>query len=216
VKKLGFLLLVLVFAFGALGVGYAHWSQTLYIEGKVESGTFMTGFGEAYCVDEEEDLPDPKDVGTCVAELDPDSFLAFKETPLGPKPFYEKIIVTIDNAYPSYWAHVVFTIGNLGTIPAHVTAFRLTDPTGELGFFWYTPPPATPAYGEFWKDYNGNGVYDDGEEVLNVVLVNFVGMQLHPCTETKGELDLHLKQTAEQAHQYKFLVEIDTIQWNFD
>jgi hypothetical protein len=217
VKKLGFLLLVLVFAFGALGVGYAHWSQTLYIEGKVESGSFLTGFGEASCIDDESKLPEPKDVGTCVAELAPDSLVGYKTKPDGTlKPFYEKIIATIDNAYPCYWSHIVFTIGNLGTIPAHVTSFNLYDPTGELNFLWDDPPPSTPAYGHFWKDYDGDGVEDADEEVINVELYDFVSIQLHPCDEVKGELDLHLKQTAEQGHQYKFFVEIDTIQWNFD
>jgi hypothetical protein len=35
--------LVIVFAFGALGVGYAHWQQTLYVEGTVNTGKLCWG-----------------------------------------------------------------------------------------------------------------------------------------------------------------------------
>lgn len=43
-KKIGILALVFVFAFGALGIGYAHWQQTLYIDGTVNTGNFLVTF----------------------------------------------------------------------------------------------------------------------------------------------------------------------------
>ena len=149
-KKIGVLALVLVFAFGALGIGYAHWSQTLYVEGTVK--TFAPG---------------------C-------------------------------------------------TLPAHVISYGLSDLTGELKFEWTTPPPASPAYGFFWKDFDGDGVYDPpdpavddpGELIISVKLVNLVCEQLDPCSEEKGELDLHVEQAAEQGHTYNVLATIEAVQWN--
>ena len=37
-KKIGLLCLVLIFALGSLGIGYAAWTDTLYIEGTVNTG----------------------------------------------------------------------------------------------------------------------------------------------------------------------------------
>lgn len=221
-KKIGVLALVLVFAFGALGIGYAHWSQTLYIDGTVKTGTLGVGFWECVCTE----LPEvgDKEVGSIVCEMvdqKGEKFEPYPE-PGSMKPVYETIVVTIDNAYPCYGVHIVHTVVNFGTIPAHVISYDLSDPTGELKFLWTTPPPASPAYGLFWKDFNGNGSYDPpdpavddpGELIISVKLVNLVCEQLDPCSEEKGELDLHVEQAAEQDHTYNFLATIEAVQWN--
>ena len=38
-KKFGLICMALVLALGALGIGYASWSDSIYIEGTVNTGT---------------------------------------------------------------------------------------------------------------------------------------------------------------------------------
>jgi hypothetical protein len=212
-KKIGLLCLALVLALGTLGLGYAHWSQTIYIEQTVETGTLIVGFQELILSEDPE--AEGKDVGSITGEMVNQKGEHYSEYWGKLMPIYEKILVTIDNAYPCYGVHIVFTVANGGTIPADVTEVSLSDPTGELNFEWTTPPPASPAYGYFWKDFNDNGSYDDpGEKIIKVQFVNLVGIQLDPCDEHKSELDLHVEQAAEQGHTYHITCEIENVQWN--
>ena len=108
----GILFMVLVGMLTALGVGYALWSGTLYINGTVNTGN----------VDAEISLEDvreieDKDVATCDAQL----------VDLVGDPQPEKIAVTITNGYPSYTCEVAFDVHSKGTIPIHVRAPVLTD-----------------------------------------------------------------------------------------
>lgn len=218
-KKIGILALVLVLAFSALGIGYAHWSQTLYVEGSVETGSFGIGFTELTCAEKHVDPAtgikqngeyEGKDVADYTCEM-------VDLITINGKSGYARGVVTITDAYPCYWMHMTFAVTNLGSIPVHFKELRISDPTGELNFEWVTPPPASPATGFMWKDFNGNGVYDDpDEEILNFEVINLISMQLHPCSTTKAEVDVHVKQSAEQKHTYNFLVEIVGNQWNLD
>lgn len=207
------LFLVAMVALAGTSVGYAHWSQTIYIEGMAETGSFGIGFWEVLCTEVSE--IDDKDIGSINCEMVDQKGEKYEPFTGEMKPVYEKIVFTIDNAYPCYTVHIVHTVVNFGTIPAIVTTYDMSDPTGELNFEWTTPPPASPAYGHFWKDFDGDGVLDpDDEEVINVKIVNLIGEQLDPCTEEKGEIDFHVKQPAEQGHVYHIQAEMHGIQWN--
>lgn len=209
--------MVLIVALAMAGIAYAHWSQTLYIEGTVHTNTFTLGFTELTCaekyVDEHGIKQDGeylgKDVGWFECEManlitDPVTGLSGNE----------KCIVTIHNAYPCYWVHITFVITNLGTTPAHFKDLRIIDPTGELNFVWDIPWPASPAKGHMWKDFNGDGVESPDEEILNFEVIDGWDAQLHTGDMLKAEVDVHLKQPAEQGHTYEFVVEIEGIQWN--
>ena len=212
-KKLGLISLALILALGSLGVGYAMWSDTVAIDGTVDVGTLIIGFQEITPSEDPEYLDKP--VG---------SFTAVGETQVGTHwseywqqdmPIYDKIVAVISNGYPGYSVHTVFTVANGGTIPVHITSFTLTDPTSELNFLWITPPPATPAVGVFWKDFDGDTVRnpDESEDIIRVQLVNLVSHQLEPCDEEKAELDFLILQPAEQDHTYKILATIVGQQW---
>ena len=219
-KKIGLLCLALVLALGTLGVGYAMWSDEVTIEGTVDTASLTIGFQELILAEGAE--AEGKDVGSITGYLDVQKGLHYvKETGLY-MPIYDKAIVTLNNTYPCYWGHITFTVANGGTIPAVITGMNLTDPTGELTFMWTTPPPASPAWGLFWKDLNGNGVYDEpvhndplqpGERIILVKYVDNINVQLEPCSEVKSELDLHTEQAAEQNHTYKVVATITAVQW---
>ena len=91
------------------GFAYAHWSETLYINGSVATGELDMEILSASADDSMEE----KDVASTEVELldtDEDGDM-------------DKIHVTITNAYPCYEVYVHFTVHNNGTIPAHFKGF---------------------------------------------------------------------------------------------
>lgn len=202
-KKIGIIALTLVLALGSLGVGYAHWSDQLYVEGTVKGGQLMVGFSEAL-INETHENPNPppemldgeylgKEVGETTCE-----FVGYRECVHTGKYGYEGILVTITDAYPCYQSHITFVVDNLGTIPVIFEGVTIIDPTGEL-----TYDPTLEAL-----------VDADGTEIINFDFVNLIGWQLDYCEDTKAEIDVHIKQDAKEHYTYKFRVEIDAIQYN--
>jgi hypothetical protein len=202
-KKIGIIAMTLVLALGALGVGYAHWSDQLFVEGTVHGGDLLVGFTEVI-VAEMHDNPTPppekldgeylgKDVGDVTYE-----YAGYRESTHTGKYGYEGVLVTITDAYPCYEVHVTFVVDNLGTIPVIFEGVTITDPTGEL-----TYDPVLEAL------VDANGV-----EIINFDFVNLIGTQLEYCEDTKAEVDVHFKQEAEECHTYSFRVDIDAIQYN--
>lgn len=214
-KKIALISLALVLALGSLGLGYAHWSDQLYVEGDVSSGTVTL----AWDISEEPFLGytdnEPPEKDTAWGEIYYDH-ATYVQDPCSLKEGYKNMVLTVHEAYPCYEIHfTTVRIHNIGTIPVILTGFDVYDPTGELNFTWTVPPPASPAVGYFWKDFNGDGVCQlDDEEVINFEIVNFVGTQLHACESVKGEVDLHFKQPMEQCHTYYFSIDFGGVQWN--
>lgn len=205
-----------IFALSITGVAYAHWSDTVQIEGTVYMGGLTLVFDPDEildCVDNEGLLPVPKDIGWCEIYYDPDSYIVDEHTG---KDGYKVLVFVVHDAYPQYEVHfTTVVLHNIGTVPIHITNINIWDPTGDLNWEWTVPPPTTPAEGFFWKDLDGDGMYDPGEEeIMNVEIVNFVSVQLEPCESTKGEVDIDFKQPAEECHTYMFKIEIEGIQWN--
>lgn len=143
-KKTGLLLLVLIMAMGALGVGYAHWNGTLDIDGTVNTGTFgaeltqdngvisnaiddeMIGAESCFGYAHYEAWADPtktQDNGhaTCVLSDDKDDISGDKN---------DTMTITVTHAYPCYNVWVPVDVHCTGTVPIKV---------------WYTidPKPAS-------------------------------------------------------------------------
>jgi len=212
---------VTILAISIVGVAYAAWYDSVQIEGIAEMGSLTLAFDYVeppVCLEYHKDPVTgvlilgeylDKEVGDCSATFD--DYVMDVHTG---KDGYKTMYLTVNNAYPQYIVHFIFRVHNIGTIPIHLIEFDLMDPSGELKFHWEAPPPATPAIGHFYEDLNGNGVPDDGEERINVEIVNFVCVQLDKCESTKGEIDFDFKQAAEECHHYTFKAEIKGIQWN--
>jgi hypothetical protein len=220
-KKIAAIALIIAITLSMFGLIYAHWSDYLYIEGSVEMGSLTLVFDPdeiLVCVDNEPPYVIPpypgKEVGWCEIYYDPESYTEDIHTL--PKYGYKILVCKIHDAYPQYEVHfTTVTVHNIGTIPLIISGFNVYDPTGELNWEWEVPPPTSPAKGFFWKDFDGDGVYDPGEEeIMNVLIKNFVGEQLEPCEAKKGEVDIDFKQPAEECHTYHFEIEIEAIQWN--
>ena len=117
-KKIGLICLALVLALGALGVGFAMWDKTLYIDGTVNTGEVNAIFTTASCTEDPE--VEGKDVGSCTL------------TGIGE----QTLTITIDNGYPCYGCTVDFTVDNIGTIPVKVQSLTIVNPPPEISFTW--------------------------------------------------------------------------------
>ena len=98
-KKIALICLALVVALGTLGVGFALWSDWLYIDGYVETGYIGAEWSIEYFYDNEE----KPEVSYVEAYL------------ISPTLMY----IDIYNAYPSVTYTVGWDIHNTGSIPIH-------------------------------------------------------------------------------------------------
>ncbi len=212
---------VTILAFSIVGIAFAAWSDSVEILGTAKMGILTLAFDYVEPPDCEEywfnhtsgqlvkgEYLD-KDVGYCEAY-----YTDYIKDEHSGKEGYKTMIINVTNAYPQYFVHTTFIVRNIGTIPIHLVNFTIKETTGGLIFIWIVKPPASPALGLFYKDFNNNTAYDKGEEIINVKLVNFVCVQLDPCNSTKGEIDIDFKQPAEECHDYTFKFELVGIQWN--
>jgi len=112
-KKVGLLGLVLVLCLAVVGVGYAHWTKDLSIDGTVVTGTFDAEMSQGTPTDNE---PVEKDVAepTCtLADRDNDGV-------------NEAVDLLIVNAYPSYEATFPLDVHCIGSVPLHINDISIT------------------------------------------------------------------------------------------
>ncbi|RLF07186.1 MAG: hypothetical protein DRJ69_07380 [Thermoprotei archaeon] len=112
VGTLGLVMVLLL----VLGVTYAHWDETLTIEGTVETGTFNVEISCHGCEDNEVDTG--RDIGTITCE----PYIARSD----------KVTISITNAYPGYKVVIKFCIMNLGTVPAVLESVSVTYPENVI------------------------------------------------------------------------------------
>ena len=229
-KKLGIIALVLVLALGAMGVGYAHWQQTLYIEGTVNTGSYCVGFLNASTTDPCVSLCpvcDPGDIGPNPESgtVDPgyDKNVGCAEAMVSVekdcctenKTAYEQLDIVICNAYPSYTANVTFSLKNCGTVPGNVLALTITEIGGSANI---TPIVLTSGVMQL-VDLDGEGTND-----MEITYVPPEDPQVDPCNEKTGyNLLMHFinggteeePQGLPQNATLSFSMELETVQWNF-
>ena len=207
-KKIGLLCLALVLALGTLGIGYAAWTDTVYIEQTVETGTVKVGIGELILT-----LSwDEKNVANITGYLDEQVGQKWSEADQQWIPYYKKAYVTVDNAYPGIKAHTTYTIGNLGTIPVIISDidFEVYDEGGNLlSFVWVVEPPTHGAWGKVFDERG-----DPDGHIMNILFVNSIGEQLHYCESVKSEWDVVFLQPLKQDHTYTIIATITAIQYN--
>lgn len=149
-KKIGLICLAVVLALGGLGIGFAHWSDQLYIEGTVETGEVLIGFVDQLTDDDgvvdnalkdwDDDGSDPlwlgadpptecsncpnvgKDVASTTCVMLNQKTMCAEDIPAvhNDLPVYETIQVTLDNVYPQYNPTLWFDIANAGSIPVNI------------------------------------------------------------------------------------------------
>ena len=129
------------------GVAYAHWTDSLVIEGTVYTGDIDVGLSACVYLDQENTKAYGPVAQAYIEVLDP-------QTP-GP---VKHVKITIYNAYPSLDAVVVFDLENWGSVPVALVDYkRFPDPyqsyeadwdraIEQIDQGWYTDNPtyATP------------------------------------------------------------------------
>jgi len=188
--------ILLTTALSMIGFAYAHWSESIFINGTVNMGSLTVVFSTyepPMCWDKD-DLT--KDVAETTCWYD-----NLVTDPHTSKEGYTKMWVVISNGYPSYWVHCTFILQNIGTIPAMIDSLVFSDPEGKLTWVSVT---------------SNSGYFVDGagKPIINIEVVNNVPYQLDPCSKNKMEIDIDLKQDALECHTYHFEVGIVYEQWN--
>jgi hypothetical protein len=226
--KLMTISVVLILALGLTGIAYAHWFDQVHITGEVKGGTVTLAFDDyepPQCFEVWRELDGTshtgefkdKDVGSCTAIYDEEII-----DPHTAKEGWKKLLVTIDNAYPSYEVHSTFIIHNIGTIPFLLCdlifegAKYEKDPEIKVCDLIFIKDPNDDTHWEVWEDYDGTGTVTPGDElVINMYFVDgILPFQYDPCYSDKKEIDFHFKQEAQQCHRYKIEISIVAVQWN--
>ena len=111
-KKIVLLCLAVVVALGGMGVGYALWSDSLYLEGTINTGEVDTCIISIASDDVGLDPGYPKDVATTVVDIVD----------------CKTATITVTDGYPCYENWVHFTTAILGTVPVRLQAINITNP----------------------------------------------------------------------------------------
>jgi len=110
---IGIILMILMMALAALGVGYAWWTEQLTTTGTIQTGSIDVKLENATVSEF-----DPLDVASCNPKISGDG---------------KSISVVINNAYPDYTCIINFNLINVGTVPAKITNVNLPVVNEEYG-----------------------------------------------------------------------------------
>ncbi len=238
-KKIGILALALVMALGALGIGYAHWTDTLEIEGDINTGWVDVNFHSQ--IDNDLDSNDPNEEGNWVfpssggppwwdgtrENKDVAKTSSTFSTWVGP---WSSSNVTgntaemiITDGYPSYWGSVIWDIQNNGNIPVELWKVNLIAVDGPGAPWAAGLPYALEIDVLYYVDADSSGQIDqqlDAGDDFSFILSAHNVEQLDPFTDSwgfpKGWLDItiHVEQDAQMKSSYEFTIEYVFANWN--
>lgn len=213
-RKIGLLCLALVLALGTLGVGYAAWSDTIYIEGTVNTGSVDINVEYYSGTDIYKDLDTDavvtvywlKDAtGSVVwsSGTPPTNGLLVAWAAAKPGQADDTVVVSFNNTFPCQTLVADFIVHYEGTIPAMVTADINTNDQ------WLE---------DLWNDGDAgvcgarvdiNGGFEFIEPIEELPI------QMHYCDYAKVWLWVKLPQDNALMNQTgSFNATITAIQWN--
>jgi hypothetical protein len=218
-KKIGFLVLAVVLAIGTLGVGYASWTDTIEIDGTVNTGSvdvdvvYFSGT-TIYKDLTTDDMVLYFWVKDFAGNLE---FEMYSPTPVGtlfevasarttPKEGYtdpddDKITITFTNAFPCNYLMADFIVHYDGSVPAHLTAdFDSYDPM--LEYLWDNDYVHIYACSIGVTDIEIGDIIDDIEQTEEVFDITWgdevvLPFQMHHCEYAKVMLWIDLPQRDE-------------------
>jgi len=206
-KKIGIICLMLVLALGAMGVGYATWSQTLTITEEVNTGTFQVGVRDMGTNDDGPALGETWPAGGTVGKLYPENSptdgtldpgytknVGAAHSEQGVEKFkheevqyYHDVTETIVNAYPSYSCNITLQFANGGTVPANGVSLIKTVGTDTAGL-----APFVEITG--WEIRDDSNAYVDSGVTIADLNTAIQAYQLDPCNIMQLDLNKHIMQ----------------------
>jgi len=188
---------------GVLLSAIAMWSDTLKINGVVNTGDVDIKFIGTPRVYEGNEYGKPW-VADCSASL----YEVQNEdlsNPAGDNDL--ELVITINNAYPCYYCKVHdVSVKNTGSVPVKLSVTVYANNT-------LCERKLDHAWGQY---YYACDVDNDGEAdiVLWGCFTSLENLQLHPGESTSFTVDTHVEQDAEQSSIYNIEILIKGIQWN--
>lgn len=220
-KKIGLICLAVVLAMGALGIGYAVWTDEVTVSGDITTGEVCIDILCPITIEDGDTKPPPYE-GIGASELDWNATTngtLFYQNPVQTtknvgwttaacigNPPYKSATINFNNVYPCYWNHLSLGIHNCGTIPVKLDRVVFKDSSGMVLFTIYDD-------GYLVFDLSDNQI-DDFEMYWGD---NF-GDQIEPCDTWDISFWVHFLQDEgidfSVPQSYSFTIEIHAIQWN--
>lgn len=193
--KITALFLVSVIALAGTSVGYAMWSESLYIDGYVETGELDWEFTWAFPTPEPNGIDwtcdpgfqniravdPPKDVGsigTNLVDTDGDGD-------------YDTVEITLSNVYPCYFQSISMEYHINGNIALIIDHWDVDGVPVDAG---YTITILNGA--------------------IEIMILDGVGTQMHPGQNGESSLRIHVLQPADEGTTYTFTVSVTGVQYN--
>jgi|YelNatPaOPRAMG01_1025707.scaffolds.fasta_scaffold08465_7 hypothetical protein len=193
--------IITLIALAIVGFAYAHWSETLWLNGTVTTGNMCAEFkppitrtdtGLDYSCGERFTNPDPhqidKDIGSSNAY-----FMDVNQDGCN-----DTIVIELNNVYPCYYEHIAFWIHNCGTIPWRI--WRVIFNPGNITIY---------NRGYVRLDLNNDTKYD-----IEIYWGNNFGDQVDPCSKTDISFEIHILQPIPENSTLTFRVTIEIVNWN--
>jgi hypothetical protein len=188
-------LLTLVFiALSISGFTYAQWNDVIIISNTMTFGSWTIRFVGPLDCSENENAKDVGQFDCYYTDEDPSAVGSFN-----------KLVIIMSNAYPSYLVDCGFTLKNIDSLASEtILDVNISDGSGELEWIWTTEHTE----GFLWKDFDGNGIYDVGEEIIYVTITELVNVKLDPDETIAAQIVVHTADNAEECQKYGFEIEI--------
>lgn len=224
-------------ALGTMGAGLAYWNETLEITGTVATGNLDVEFSHQKSNDDGIQQ-DPNERGTWTFPdlMDPASWvwvgdryayhvasttcdLVVDETGGPEDGDVQTMTITIENAYPSYYGNVAFTIDNIGTIPAHVESIKLVEVSNDTAGIVLPVDVALVACTTYYVDADSGMVTlvtsPQGPADFSIHLSELEVCQVIPVEGAlPGDISIHVEPGAEELTTYDFVIDIVVTQFN--
>jgi predicted ribosomally synthesized peptide with SipW-like signal peptide len=197
-KKVKFVALILVLAFGLIGGAYAAWTDQLFVNGTVATGDIDVVFTSAVSNDPgntgDPGQPEGKDVAATEVEIIDGG---------------KALQVTVSNAYPGYVSKVDYCVTNNGSVPV-----KLQEKT-----IWISDEDALEV--ENW----GLWCFNCRNWVWNCTCgcpppppppnLLEIGSQIHEGDTFEGSIGHVVTDDAIMNGSYTYKITYDFVQWNF-
>ena len=199
-KKFVAVPMLLVFALVATGFAYAHWSETLYISGTVDTSELDWEFWTPVtCLDG----PDTNDYGGDCSwnnwqgnkDVGGPTLLELKDTDGDGD--NDKLEITLQNVYPGYFETITFHVHNNGEVPLEFIKVVIDGNEYNSG------QPTV------FLDLDGDG-YND----VKIKYLDNIGAQLHPCDFLEISIWILVLQEAPEGQSLTFTIELVAENWS--